>query len=215
MRRRNNFAEELRMKRKQVKLSQRELGVLVGVSGATIGHYETGETFPRVDTMKKLEAVLGGFEFDKEPKKEPKEVKEPTEAVIESEPITTHETMNALTFLNEYKRFCEYHKQLKCHNCPLNSNNNGLRKNGKFLYCTDLIKYYPIESIEIIGEWGKSNPQKEYKVVITETKLQECKIVANSKEEALKIANSNYRSGVLIVDDDDKLEYTDMEVLEA
>jgi transcriptional regulator with XRE-family HTH domain len=52
------FAERLRTLRKQLGLSQTELGKRVGVHYTHIGRYETGKSEPLTDTLKKLADVL-------------------------------------------------------------------------------------------------------------------------------------------------------------
>lgn len=39
--------------------SQKELGEILGVSGAMIGQYETGQRKPRLDTLQRIAAALG------------------------------------------------------------------------------------------------------------------------------------------------------------
>lgn len=51
--------EKLRRARKDLHLSQRDLGEIVGVSGTLIGHYENGLRSPRGKTLEKLSEALG------------------------------------------------------------------------------------------------------------------------------------------------------------
>lgn len=51
--------EKLRRARKDLNLSQRDLGEMIGVSGTLIGHYENGLRSPRGTTLQKLAEALG------------------------------------------------------------------------------------------------------------------------------------------------------------
>ena len=50
--------EKIREARKRVNLTQKQLGELIGVSGAMIGQYETGIRNPKTETLKKLTKIL-------------------------------------------------------------------------------------------------------------------------------------------------------------
>lgn len=50
--------EKIREARKRVNLTQKQLGELIGVSGAMIGQYETGIRNPKTETLKKLAKPL-------------------------------------------------------------------------------------------------------------------------------------------------------------
>jgi len=56
-----NFQESLKYYRKARKLTQDELGEILGVSGQTIYKYESGVTFPPAET---LEKILNYFQID-------------------------------------------------------------------------------------------------------------------------------------------------------
>lgn len=53
------IGEHIRETRKGKGLSQKELGKILGVSGAMIGQYETGQRKPRLDTLQRIAAALG------------------------------------------------------------------------------------------------------------------------------------------------------------
>lgn len=53
------IGERIRVTRKEKGLSQKELGKLLGVSGAMIGQYETGQRKPRLDTLQRIASALG------------------------------------------------------------------------------------------------------------------------------------------------------------
>lgn len=52
------FGEELKYYRKEKKLTQEELGKLLGVSTTSIIKYENGERNPKKDKLKKLEEIF-------------------------------------------------------------------------------------------------------------------------------------------------------------
>lgn len=51
--------EKIREIRKEKKLTQQQLGKLLGVSGSMIGQYEKGERNPKYITLQKIASVLG------------------------------------------------------------------------------------------------------------------------------------------------------------
>ena len=53
------IGERIKASRKGKGLSQKELGKVLGVSGAMIGQYETGQRKPRLDTLQRIAAALG------------------------------------------------------------------------------------------------------------------------------------------------------------
>ena len=207
MRRTPRFSEELRMKRRRAKLTQVELGEMIGLSGATIGHYETEVTRPNNETIRRLEELLGSFDCFK-PDTEVVEVVE----VVETKPQNT--LNDTVTFLTEYVKFCDYHKPLKCSKCPLNSNNSGLKVNNEFTYCSDIIKYFPNEAIGIVKDWVNSNQKKEFTVIIEETISQAFTVTARNQFEAYDNASFAYRNGDLVVDNGTLLDYI-IQVVEA
>ena len=50
---------EIRTYRKNAKLTQEDVGQLVGVKANTVSQWETGERVPRVDMLQKLARVFG------------------------------------------------------------------------------------------------------------------------------------------------------------
>lgn len=52
-------ADKLRKKRRELEISQEELGKTVGVTRACIANWEKGETQPSLDHVGKLGAALG------------------------------------------------------------------------------------------------------------------------------------------------------------
>ena len=52
------IGERIRASRKERGFSQKELGEMLGVSGAMIGQYETGQRKPRLDTLQRIAAAL-------------------------------------------------------------------------------------------------------------------------------------------------------------
>jgi len=55
----NGFPDRLRECRKKMKLSQTELGKLIGLHYVNIGRYEKGLAKPPVEKLKRLSEVLG------------------------------------------------------------------------------------------------------------------------------------------------------------
>lgn len=53
------IGERIKAFRKGKGLSQKELGEILGVSGAMIGQYETGQRKPRLDTLQRIATALG------------------------------------------------------------------------------------------------------------------------------------------------------------
>lgn len=53
------IGEHIKATRKNKGLSQKELGEALGVSGAMIGQYETGQRKPRLDTLRRIADALG------------------------------------------------------------------------------------------------------------------------------------------------------------
>lgn len=52
------IGERIRACRKERGFSQKELGEILGVSGAMIGQYETGQRKPRLDTLQRIATAL-------------------------------------------------------------------------------------------------------------------------------------------------------------
>ncbi len=51
--------QRIQAARKQAKLSQKELGAKLGVSGSMIGQYENDQRKPKIQTLSKIAAALG------------------------------------------------------------------------------------------------------------------------------------------------------------
>lgn len=49
-----DFSQRLKELRAERNISQEKLGNIVGVSGRTIGYYESGDRFPHEDTLKNM-----------------------------------------------------------------------------------------------------------------------------------------------------------------
>lgn len=68
--------ENIRRTRKALKLTQAELGALVGVSGVAVGYWESGANTPGGDRLPAIAAALGltvGQVLDVEPLPDPVE----------------------------------------------------------------------------------------------------------------------------------------------
>lgn len=55
----NQFGKRLRTARLNKKLSQRSLGLSIGLSDKTISSYESGRSYPTLDVLEKIAGVLG------------------------------------------------------------------------------------------------------------------------------------------------------------
>lgn len=63
----DNFTKDMRKKRLEMGMTQKELAKSVGVTAKTIQNYENGKTVPNVELMKKILAELSlsvTFEVD-------------------------------------------------------------------------------------------------------------------------------------------------------
>ena len=52
------LGEAIKIARKQAGLTQKELGELLGITGVTMGQWETGRRQPRVESLRKIADVL-------------------------------------------------------------------------------------------------------------------------------------------------------------
>jgi len=55
----DKFAERLKIARETKNISQRKLGMLLGLSDKAISAYESGRTYPPLDTLLKMSKELG------------------------------------------------------------------------------------------------------------------------------------------------------------
>ena len=61
--------------------------------------------------------------------------------------------MDAIKFIKEYERMCNYYGY-KCTECPIGINNNNLN-----IYCFDFRNTYQKECVEIVSKWSNEHPQ--------------------------------------------------------
>lgn len=60
----------------------------------------------------------------------------------------------AVNFIRESKRMCEYYRH-ECSSCPISKTNNGYGR-----LCTVVIEQHPDRAIEIVQKWSDENPVK-------------------------------------------------------
>lgn len=53
-----SFAENFRAARKELKLTQEEVGKLIGVERSAVAHYENGTTLPHAGNLQKICEIL-------------------------------------------------------------------------------------------------------------------------------------------------------------